>query len=346
MKAVTFQEVGVMAVSDVPDPTIEQPGDAIVKISCCAICGSDLHLLHGDIPLTPGYICGHEFTGTIEETGSGVSGFKTGDHVVGAFHIACGTCGECRRGNQHLCRRGGVLGYGPMTGNLPGTQAEYAKISFADNNLRKIPEGMDEEKALFCGDVLTTAYGAVVNGQLEPGESVAVIGCGPVGIMAIQSAQALGAGDVYALDLLPDRRKLAESFGAIPVDAGDNPAGAIRDLTRKRGVDVVIEAVGGNHGTIELAFQLVAGGGRISAVGVTNQPTFEYPLLLGLGKDLTFRIGLANIHRDFDATMELVRSGRIDPLPVVSHRMALDEAVKGYQMADQRQATKILLKPS
>jgi threonine dehydrogenase-like Zn-dependent dehydrogenase len=244
-----------------------------------------------------------------------------------------------------MCRKGGVLGYGPLMGNLPGTQAEFARIPFADVTLRKIPEGLSEERAIFCGDVLTTAYGAVRNAGLKPGETVAVIGCGPVGLMAVQSALAQGAARVLAIDMLADRLELARRFGAEPVDpASGSVAAQVRDLTRKAGVDVVIEAVGGPK-TIALAFELVTGGGRISAVGVSNAATFEFPLMLALSRDIGFRIGLANIHRDMDATLALVQDGRIDPLPVVSHRLRLADAAQGYRLFDARQALKILLEP-
>ncbi|MGI6126901.1 MAG: alcohol dehydrogenase family protein [Planifilum sp.] len=344
MKAVTFHGVGDVRVETMPDPEILEPTDAIIRVETAAICGSDLHLYHGTIPgLLPGSIIGHEYVGVVEETGSQVRGFRKGDRVVGAFHVACGTCPMCRRDLYHQCANGGVFGYGVAFGNLQGTQAEYARIPYADETLRRVPEGLTDEQALFSGDILTTAYGAVVNSGLKPGETVAVIGCGPVGIMAVQSALAMGASRVFAIDLLKERTALAEKLGAIPVPARDvNPVAQITRMTDGEGTDAVIEAVGGSK-TIQLAFELVRGGGRISAIGVTAENTFDYPLMNSLTKDITFRIGLANIHRDIDTTLALVRSGRIDPTVVISHRLPLEQAPEGYRLFDQRKANKVIL---
>ncbi|MFC7440697.1 alcohol dehydrogenase family protein [Laceyella putida] len=347
MKAVTFHGVGDVRVETVQDPAIQEHTDAIVRITTAAICGSDLHLYHGAIPgLLPGAIIGHEYVGVVEEVGPHVRSFKRGDRVVGAFHVACGKCRTCRRSSFNQCRYGGVLGYGVAFGNLDGTQAEYARIPYADHTLRRVPDGLTDEQALFTGDILTTAYGAVVNSGLRPGENVAVIGCGPVGIMAVQSAFALGASRVFAVDLVKERTELAAQLGAIPVPSKEmNAVSKINEWTNGEGADVVIEAVGG-PATLKLAFELARGGGRISAVGVTAEDTFAYPLMSSLTKDVTFRIGLANIHRDIDATLALVQGGRIDPTVVVSHRLPLEQAPEGYRLFDQRQANKVILQLS
>jgi threonine dehydrogenase-like Zn-dependent dehydrogenase len=344
MKAVTFQGVQTISVERVEDPSILDPADAILRITTASICGSDLHLYHGHIPgMLPGMIIGHEYVGVVEEVGPQVRAFRPGDRVVGCFHVGCGQCMSCRRGDFHQCQYGGVLGYGMAFGNLNGTQAEYARIPYADYTLRKVPEGLTDEQALFSGDILTTAYGAVMNSGLKPGETVAVIGCGPVGIMAIQSALALGAARVIAIDLMKERTDMAAKLGAIPVwSAQVNPVSRVNELTHGEGVDVAIEAVGGSA-TIRLAFDLVRGGGRISAIGVTAEETFAFPLVTSLAKDITFRVGVANIHRDIDTTLALVQSGRIDPTVVVSHRLPLDQASEGYRLFASREASKVLL---
>lgn len=344
MKAVTFQGVQNIQVERVDDPSILDPADAILRITTAAICGSDLHLYHGHIPgMLPGMVIGHEYVGVVEEVGAQVRAFRPGDRVVGTFHVGCGKCLSCRRGDFHQCQYGGVLGYGMAFGNLNGTQAEYARIPYADHSLRKVPDGLTDEQALFSGDILTTAYGAVMNSGLKPGETVAVIGCGPVGMMAIQSAFALGAARVIAIDLMRERTEMAATVGAIPVwSAQVNPVSRINELTHGEGVDVAIEAVGGSA-TIRLAFDLVRGGGRISAIGVTAEETFEFPLVTSLAKDITFRVGVANIHRDIDTTLALVQSGRIDPTVVVSHRLPLDQAAEGYRLFANREASKVLL---
>lgn len=347
MKAVIFHDVGDVRIETVKDPVIQETADAIVRITTAAICGSDLHLYHGTIPgMMPGAIIGHEYVGVVEEVGPQVQSFKRGDRVVGAFHVACGKCRTCRRGHYNQCRFGGVLGYGVAFGNLDGTQAEFARIPYADYTLRRVPDGLSDEQALFTGDILTTAYGAVVNSGLKPGENVAVIGCGPVGIMAVQSAFALGASRVFAVDLVKERTELAAQLGAIPVPSKEMDAEAkIREWTDGEGADVVIEAVGGSA-TLALGFELVRGGGRISAVGITAEDTFAYPLMASLVKDVTFRLGVANIHRDIDTTLALVQGGRIDPTVVVSHRLPLEKAPEGYRLFAERQANKVILQVS
>ena len=346
MKAVTYRGVGQVTIEDVPEPEIQQPDDAIVKVTRCAICGSDLHIYHGHIPgMVPGFVCGHEFTGVVVEAGPAVRAFRAGDRVVGTFHTACGHCAMCRKGAYNQCREYGVFGYGVAFGNLAGSQAEFVRVPHADVNLRVIPKELSDEQALFCGDILTTAYGAVRNAHLQPGETVAVIGCGPVGLMAIQSAFAQGAAKVLAIDLLRDRAELAERLGAVPIVASEtNPVAQVNKLTGGLGADVVIEAVGGPK-TVALAFELVRGGGRIAAVGVTTADSFPFPLATSLTRDISFRIGLANIHRDIDATLALVAGGRIDPEIIISHRLPLTEAVEGYRMFDSREATKVVLIP-
>ncbi len=345
MKAVTFQDVGQMRVLDAPEPELLEATDAIVQVTRCAICGSDLHLLHGEIPMMPGDTCGHEFTGVVVDSGTGVSRFQRGDRVVGTFHTACGACKACQRQEYHLCQNAAVYGYGPIYGALNGTQAEFARIPVADVNLRPIPADMADEAALFAGDILTTAYGAVKNAGVSSGDSVAVIGCGPVGIMAVQSAFARGAARVFAIDLVEERVQLAASLGAVPINSSQTDAvGAIMRLTDGEGADAVIEAVGGPR-TILLAFELVRPGGRIAAVGITAAQSFEYPLTQALTKDVTFRLGLANIHRDIDETLALISSGAIDPTVVISHRLALSEAAEGYELFDRRAASKVILIP-
>jgi threonine dehydrogenase-like Zn-dependent dehydrogenase len=344
MKAVTFQDTHHVAVLEIPEPELQASSDAIVRITRCAICGSDLHLYHGDIPMMPGDTCGHEFTGIVEDAGSSVT-LKRGERVVGAFHTACGACKACRRGEYHLCSGAAVYGFGPIYGALNGTQAEYARVPNADLNLRRIPEGLADEDALFCGDILTTAYGAVKNAQIGIGSVVAIIGCGPVGIMAVQSALALGASRVFAIDLLEERLALAQSLGAIPINAAlSDPVGRLMAHTNGEGADAVIEAVGGPR-TILMAFELVRPGGHIAAVGITAAQTFDYPLMQSITKDITFRIGLANIHRDIDQTLALVQNGTINPSLVISHRMALADAAEGYRLFDSRLASKVILLP-
>ncbi|MBE3557180.1 MAG: alcohol dehydrogenase catalytic domain-containing protein [Firmicutes bacterium] len=343
MKAAVFKGMHEVSVEKVPEPQIQQPTDVVIRVTVSAVCGSDLHLYHNKIPgLLPGAVLGHEYVGVVEEVGSQVRMFAKGDRVIGAFNPACGICEFCRRGAYNLCKNGGILGYGMAFGNLAGTQAEYARIPFADTTLRKVPKTVSDEQAIFCGDILTTAYGAVKNAALVPGETVAVIGAGPVGLLAVQSAFAQGAAKVLSLDLVDERLQMAEEFGAIPINSSKNATGQVMEQTDGIGADVVIEAVGGTP-TILMAFDLVRPGGRVSTVGITAEPQMTYPLMSSLVRDLTFRIGVANILRDIDTTLRLVESGRLQPERIISDRFSLDDVPQAYQKFANRQILKAIV---
>lgn len=344
MKAVQFWDVQTVRVGEVPEPALQLPDDVLVRVTKAAICGSDLHLYRGNIPgLTPGSVLGHEYVGTVEAVGARVRSLAVGDRVVGTFHVACGVCSLCLRGQFHQCSTGGVLGYGVAFGDLPGTQAEQVRVPWGDVNLRRVPKTISDEAALFAGDIFTTAYGAVKNAGVHAGESVAIIGAGPVGLMALMAAQAMGAGPLFVIDRDAKRAEAAGALGACPVPSDhSNPVRRIFQETDGLGVDVVIEAVGG-PATLTLAFQLVRGGGRVSAVGVTQETSWAYPLMTALTRDISFRVGLANIHRDIDEVMRLFASGRVDPTQIVTHRLSLDDAADGYRWFDQRIATKVIL---
>lgn len=346
MKAVTFRAPGEVAVDEVEPPALRHPDDVVVEVELTALCGSDLHVYHGEIPgVRPGSVIGHEYVGRVAAAGDAVRSFVPGDRVVGPFHVACGSCRPCRRGEHHQCEEGGILGYGLAFGDLPGAQAERVRIPHADVNLRPVPEALDDAAALFAGDVLSTAYGALRKGGLRPGETVAVIGCGPVGQLVAACALACGAARVIAIDRVAERARQAEALGAIPVVTDEaGPVGRVQGLTDGEGADLVVEAVGGSE-TLQLAFDLVRGGGRISAVGITAEESFEYPLMSALVRDLDFRIGIANVHREIDDVLALLEAGRVDPTRVVSHRMPLEEAAEAYRLFASREATKVLLVP-
>lgn len=346
MRAVTWHGPEDIRVEEVPDPEIASPEDVVLRVKRTAVCGSDLHVYRDEIPgVLPGTVVGHEFVGTVEEAGPAVRSLAPGDRVVGPFHVACGSCPACRRSHHHQCDDGAVYGYGMAFGDLAGAQAELLRVPHGDVNLRRVPEEMESEAALFAGDVLSTAYGAVRKAGLRPGETCAVIGCGPVGLLVVECARLLGASRVFAIDLVERRVQAAGERGAVPVHSGScNPVARVQELTGGEGTDVVLEAVGGPE-TLRLAFDLVRGGGRISAVGVTAEETFEYPLMTSLVRDLTFRIGMANVHREMDTVLELMQGGRIDPTRLVSHRLPLEEAPEAYRLFARREATKVLLEP-
>lgn len=263
MRALTWHGKGDIRCETVPDPTIEDPRDAIIKVTACAICGSDLHLYHNFIPaMMPGDIMGHEMMGEVVEVGSGVNGaLKKGDRVVVPFTIFCGECTQCQRGNFSVCQRSnrrkdladtvfghataGLFGYSHLTGGYPGGQAEYLRVPFADKTHIKVPEGIPDETLLFLGDIFPTGWQAAVYCDIRPTDTVAVWGCGPVGQMAIRSAILLGAKQVVAIDCLPERLSMAQAGGAITIDfTTDSVIERLNELTHGEGPEKCIDAVG------------------------------------------------------------------------------------------------------
>jgi threonine dehydrogenase-like Zn-dependent dehydrogenase len=346
MKAVVYEDVQKLKVEDVPDPEIEEPTDAVVRITTSAICGSDLHFYNGKAPLFPGEQIGHEGVGVVERAGDGVSGFSAGDRVVLAFNAVCGECWFCTHGQHSLCDDFKNLGAGMNAGGLGGTQAEFVRMPNADLNLLKVPDGMEDERALFVGDILTTGvYGAGIAG-IQPGDTVAVVGAGPVGFFAAQAAGLHDPAQVLVLDMQAERLALAEKVGATPIDVGErNAETAVDSLTEGRGADVVIEAVGAVP-AFRSAIDVVRRGGTICVVGMYVSESTELQLGISWFRQLKILFsGVCPIHAWWDQAMEAVADGRIDPLPIISHTLPLDEAPKGYEMFERREATKVVLKP-
>jgi threonine dehydrogenase-like Zn-dependent dehydrogenase len=346
MRAVVYEDVEQVRVDDLPDPKLEEPGDAMIRVTTAAICGSDLHFYHGKAPLMQGDLLGHEGVGVVEEVGAEVERFSAGDRVVIAFNIVCGHCWFCRHGQHSLCEEFRNLGAGMFGGQLGGTQAERVRVPNADVNLLKIPEGMEDERAVFVGDILTTGYyGAAIAG-IRPGESVAVVGAGPVGFFAAQAARLHDPRQVLVLDMQPDRLDLLERMGFTPVDVGSsNAQSAVYERTEGRGADVVIEAVGAVP-AFETAVDVVRRGGTVAVIGMYVSESTELQLGVVWTRMLRFVFGgICPIHAWWERAMEAVAEGKIDPLPIVSHTMSLDEAPRGYELFDAKEATKVLLKP-
>lgn len=346
MRAVVYEDVGRVRVADVPDPVVLEPDDAVVRVTVSAICGSDLHFFHGKAPLDPGEGIGHEAVGIVEAVGPDVERVSPGDRVVVAFVIACGACWFCRAGQSQLCEDFRNLGAGILGGDLGGAQAELLRVPHADTNLLSVPEDLDDERALFLGDILTTGLHGAEVGAVGPGDTVAVVGAGPVGFFAIQAALARGADRVLALDVLPDRLALAERVGAEPVDvAKHHPQMAVAERTEDRGADVVIEAVG-HPRAFDTAIDIVRRGGRVSVLGMYTSETGEFPMGIWWARALDVRFaGVCPVHALWERALEDVVTGRIDPLPVISHRLPLADAALGYELFDSRRATKVLLLP-
>jgi len=345
VRAVTFRQPGVVALDDVPDPRLEDAGDAIVRVTTAAICGSDLHFLHGKAPLEPGDVMGHEAVGIVEVVGEEVSRFAPGDRVVVAFDIACGRCWFCRRGETALCEDFRMLGGGTFGGGLAGAQAERVRVPVADVNLLAVPAPVDDDGAVFVGDVLTTAVHAAAVARVSSGDTVAIVGAGPVGSLLVQAMRAEPAA-LFAIDPRPERLAVAERFGAVALDPTKvNPHTALAERTDGRGADVVFEAVG-SPAAFERSLDVVRRGGRVVVVGMYAGETVEAQLGVWWARALEVRFtGICPVHSVWEETMAQVVAGRLDPRPLISHRLPLEDAPSGYALFDALEATKVLLTP-
>ncbi len=351
MKAAVFHGPRDVRVESVADAALAAPTDALVRITAAAICGSDLHTYHARTPALPGFVLGHEGVGIVEEVGRGVSTLKRGQRVVVAATVACGNCFYCRQGQVSHCETSGsaVFGYGSnfagKLGDIGGAQSEALCVPMADYTCYPLPEGIDDEAAVFLADILPTGFFGALNGDIRPGHTVAVFGSGPVGLCAVMAAGLFGPAEVIAVDTIPYRLELARKLGATPVDARD-AMDLIMAHTAGRGADVVIEAVG-HESALHAALAAVRPGGTVSAIGVFSEPVFNFPIGPAFIRDLTFRIGLANIRSNIPQLARLIESGRLDPRPIISHRLALDDVPHGYRIFDARieNALKVLIKP-
>ncbi len=344
MRAVTFQAPGVVSVEERPQPELNDAEDAIVRIEATGVCGSDLHIYHGRVQIEPGFTIGHEYVGTVVAVGDAVTRVAVGDRVLGCFQTACGTCFFCRRGDYHRCVQSRTFGHGATLGALQGTQAEQALVPRANLVLRRVPDGMSSDVALFAGDVMGTGFHAVVESDFQPGDVVAVLGLGPVGLCAVQAARALGAAHVLAIDTVPERLSVAASFGAEAVHLGEQDVRALaRGATEGRGVDVCIDAVG-DPKVLDSAIRLTRACGSIQCIGVYAERADVHMGLLWL-KSLTLRGGQANVIGHVDRVLALLSAGVLDPAALVTHHMKLEDAPEAYAVYDRREALKIVLTP-
>jgi threonine dehydrogenase-like Zn-dependent dehydrogenase len=347
VRALTFADIGRVEMADVPRPTIEEPGDVIVRVSTTAICGSDLHVVHGRIPgMAPGGVLGHEFAGVVEECGPAVRNLTAGDRVLASFTIPCGACWFCDRRLFSRCPDQRVFGYGMFLGDLNGAQAEYVRVPNADICLRTIDAALSDETVLFAGDIFTTGYDCAVEARIVEGDVVVVQGCGPVGLMAVQAARAFRPSVIYAVDSVGSRLEMAQHFGAVPVDASAvHVPSHIQDLTGGRGADVLLECVGAIPALVG-AIDVIRAGGHLSIIGVYSEPEMAFPLNLAFVKGIDLKFcGTANIVGRWDDALALITSGAVDPAAIISHRLPLDDAVRGYELFASREAMKVVLTP-
>lgn len=388
MKATCWMGKKNIQVQDVPDPTILNARDAVVKITSTAICGSDLHLYHGFVPtMEKGDILGHEFMGEIVELGSEVGNLKIGDRVVVPFPIACGNCFFCSRTLFSCCENSnpnaglaetmwghspaGIFGYSHLTGGYAGGQAEYARVPFADVGPIKVPDGLADEQVLFLSDILPTGYMAAENCNIEPGDVVAVWGCGPVGQFAIQSAYLLGAERVIAIDRFPERLRLARQMKAETINYAEvDVLAALKEMTGGRGPDSCIDAVGmEGHGmgmvgaydkakqavrletdrpiALREAFMACRNGGTVSVVGVYGGFLDKIPFGSVMNRGLTIKTGQTPVHRYLPALLERIQNGQFDMTSMITHRLPLSEAARGYDMFANKndECIKVVLNP-
>src|SRR5215218_1087210 len=344
MQAVTFQAPGEVAIEERPQPELIERDDAIVRVEATGVCGSDLHIYHGRVEVEPGFTLGHEFVGTVVAVGDGVTRVAEGDRVLGCFCSACGQCFYCRRGDFHKCDDGRVFGHGKTLGSLQGAQAEQVLVPHANLTLRRVPERMSDDAALFAGDVMGTGWHAVDQAGIRPGDSAAVLGLGPVGLCAVQAAKAAGAARVIGIDSVEERLGIAAGFGAEPVHlTDDDPRGAVKRATDGRGVDAAIDAVG-HPDALELACRVTRKAGTVSAIGVYAERIQVHMGIVWI-KALTLKTGHANVIGHVDRVLAMMAGGVLDPTPLVTHHMALDDAPEAYAAYDRREALKIVMTP-
>lgn len=330
MKALFLRDNQQLSLEETERPHIKEKGDTIVRVTASAICGSDIHFWKGEAPYIPNFILGHEFVGVVEETGSDVEMFKPGDRVAVPAAPYCGTCLECRQGKYYQCQRSIMFGWQTPRGYLSGGQAEYARVPFSDTCLVPIPDSVTDKQALLTGDILSTAYFGVTNGNLLPGDDIAIIGAGPVGLCAIACARLFTPGRIILVDFEDYRLEKGSQLGADVLlnPKRDNVVKSIKSITGK-GVQVALDAVG-LPTTLEDCIRIVLPGGIISAIGVGPQ---VFPVAMGkiFAKNLTLKSGfvpLTQMHR----LMKLIELGKLDVSSIITHEIALDHIINGYQM--------------
>jgi alcohol dehydrogenase len=344
MKALIYHGPGQKAWETKDDPTIVEPSDAIVRIDSSTICGTDLHILKGDVPeVQQGTVLGHEAVGTVVETGAAVTTLTEGDRVLVSCITSCGRCRFCKEGHYGLCTGGGGWIFGHL---IDGLQAEYARVPFAETSVYKVPETLTDEQVLFLADILPTAYEVgVLNGKVDAGDTVAIVGAGPIGLATVMTAKLYTPARIVAIDLADSRLERAREFGAdVTINNGREDAVAIvNELTHGLGADVAVEAVGVPE-TFELCTELVRPGGHVANVGVHGHPATLHLETLWI-KDVTITTGLVDTFTT-PRLMELIAEGRLDPTPFATHRFALGDTLEAYDTfaaAAETDALKVVL---
>lgn len=345
MRALRLRAAGDLKVEEVPDPQIGGAKNAILRVTKTAICGADLLPYWGYVPgFEWGTTMGHEFVGVVTDVGSDVAMVKPGDRVVCSSMTSCGTCWACRRGMQPQCENRALFGFSGAYPRLDGGQAEQVLIPNADRDLWVLPAEVTDDAGVFVADILSTAFRGVERADVHMGDTVVVVGCGPVGLMAILTAR-LVAGRIIAIDTVPARLEQAKAFGAVVVDASTQDAvAAVMDITGGRGAEAVLECAGGVP-ALDSALKVTQVRGTVSVIGAHFEP--DFPLDAGnmFAKETTLRFSIGSPTDDREPVLDLIRLGRIDPTPTISHHMSLEEAPEAYKLFEAREATKVVLTP-
>ncbi|MFW6287876.1 MAG: zinc-dependent alcohol dehydrogenase [bacterium] len=376
MKAVTYQGIKDVKVKEIKEPGIEKQDDAIIKVTSTAICGSDLHLIHGMIPNMPeDFIIGHETMGIVEEVGTDVKNIKKGDRVIVPFPISCGHCwycdhelwSQCDNSNPHG-EVGAIFGYSETLGGYAGGQAEYLRVPYANVGPFRVPEELSDKQVLFLTDILPTSYWGVLNGGIHEGDTVVILGCGPVGLLAQKWAYFLGAEKVIAVDYIDYRLDHAKKFNNVEVinfDEYDNAGEYIKEIT-KGGADLVVDCVGmdgkmtyvemietalklqgGSKSAIEIATQAVRKGGTVSIVGVYGARYNNFPLGDFFARNITLKMGQCPVHSYVEPILSIIKEGKIDPTDIITHELCIDKGEYAYEVFDEKKdgCIKVILKP-
>lgn len=348
MKALTFTGKEKISYDSISDPEILEPTDVIVHVTACAICGSDLHVYHErEKGIDHGTAMGHEFTGEVVDVGPQVKSLHVGDMVMSPFTTSCGNCFYCSIGLTCRCVHSELFGWRENNKGLHGAQAEYVRVPLADSTLIKVADGISHDEALMLGDIIPTGYFCAKQVDINPRGTYAVIGCGPVGLMAIIGARILGAEKIYAIDKEPKRLAMAKVLGASPVDVtSQNPKEIILDANQDRGADGVMEAVG-SSATLKLAYDLIRPGGIISAVGVCTDNHLPFSPSQAYDKNITYKVGRCPARFLMPQLVPIVQEKKYDFTSIITHRMDLSEGEKGYTIFANKKddCLKVVLTP-
>lgn len=335
IKALFVREGLKLSLEETDKPTLKDGHDIIVKVTAGSICGSDLHFIRGEVPVIPGFIIGHEGVGIVDEVGPNVRNFKPGDRVIIPGGVACGTCPECQEGRMYACEKDLMFGVGKVKGDLPGVQAEYTRIPFADVSVVKIPDSVSFKQALMVGDVLSTGYIGVTYGNPQPGDDIAIFGGGPVGLCAVAAAKLFNPARLILVDLEDNRLEMGLKMGATHVINASHTKAAreIRGMTNGQGVQLTIDAVATPQ-TIDDCLACTAKGGMISMIGMSPF-NVNMALLKMFYKNLTMVSGYTSLH-EMRRLLKLIEFGKIDVTPLITHEVTLSNILEGYRIFGDR----------